>query len=167
MRFVADTNVLVVADGRSAQASRACVAACAVRLQSITRGKAKIVLDEGWRILREYARNLSQTGQGGAGSSFFAWVLRNRSNADRCELVTIHPTDMDGTDFAEFPEDPGLAAFDPSNRKFVAVALAHPDRPPILQAVDRRWWELRGILRRNGVSVEFLCEADIQAQRQS
>ena len=48
--------------------------------------------------------------------------------------------------------------FDPADRKFIAVALAHPEKPPILQAVDSQWWDFRDAFRRNGVIVEFICE---------
>jgi hypothetical protein len=70
---------------------------------------------------------------------------------------------LEGDDnFLEFPVDRALKNFDRSDRKFVAVALAHPERPPILQAVDSKWWGFKDALNRNGVRVEFLCPDDLQ-----
>ena len=66
------------------------------------------------------------------------------------------------TDFQEFPTDPALADFDPDDRKFIAVALAHAENPSILQAVDSAWWTYRDALRQNGVTVDFICEDDIR-----
>ena len=43
-----------------------------------------------------------------------------------------------------------------------AVAVAHPERPPILQAVDSQWWDFRDALRKNDVTVNFICTEDIQ-----
>jgi hypothetical protein len=61
-----------------------------------------------------------------------------------------------------FPDDPDLAQFDPSDRKFVAVAAAHPERPPILQAADSKWLAWEKPLRRHDITVEFLCPDDIE-----
>jgi len=39
----------------------------------------------------------------------------------------------------------------------VAASVSHPERPPILNAVDTDWWNYRMALERHGVRVEFLC----------
>ena len=51
------------------------------------------------------------------------------------------------------------------DRKFIAVACAHPEKPPILQAVDSQWWDFHNAFRQHGVTVEFICEDDIQRLR--
>ena len=158
---VVDTNVAVVANGRSRQASQDCARNCADRLYQITNGAGKLALDDQWRIIVEYRNNLRSSGQPGVGDAFLKWVLTNRWNSDRCELVRITPVGH-GMSFKEFPGDPKLRDFDPDDRKFVAVALAHQQKPPILQAVDTGWWIFRDALRCNGVEVEFLCENDIR-----
>ena len=160
MRVVADTNVPVVANGRSEQASGECVLSCLKRLQRLTRSD-KLVIDSHWLILREYIANLRSEGQPGPGNAFLKWVLTNVHNPRRCELVRITQTSSDETNFAEFPKDQRLKGFDPSDRKFVAVALGHSRRPPILQAVDRKWWQFKEVLLSHGVKVEFLCERDL------
>ena len=161
---VADTNVAVVANALSEQASSDCVETCAERLEEIMRGEVKLVLDDDWQILGEYAQNLHFTGTD-VGDRFLQWVLRNWRNPERCDLIHITSVDGSENEFEEFPDDPTLEGFDPDDRKFIAVAVAHPEKPPILQAVDSQWSDFRDILRENGVTVAFICEADIQRLR--
>jgi len=122
-----------------------------------------LVLDDGWRIIREYRDNLSPTGQPTVGDRFLLWVLRNQANPKRCVQVTINPkTDKpNDNDFKEFPNHPGLEGFDIADRKFVAVAVAHAGRPPILQAFDSKWWGWRNDLAECGIVVHFLCPEEI------
>lgn len=121
-----------------------------------------LVIDDSWRILREYLANLRSEGQPGVGDAFLKWVLLNRNNSSRVVQVKITPLVDMPTNFLEFPDDDRLRNFDPSDRKFVAVAQAHPEKPPILEAVDSKWWQFKEILREKGVQVEFLCPDDIQ-----
>jgi hypothetical protein len=161
MIVVVDTNVGVVANARDVpQASPECVAACARRLRDVVQQGA-IAIDDGWLILNEYKDNLRSSGQPGAGDAFLKWVLTSRVNPERCHMVPLTPVpDSDGS-FAEFPLADDLVGFDPEDRKFVAVALAHPSHPPVLEAVDPGWWRFRTALRRHRVRVEFLCREDI------
>lgn len=167
MMVVVDTNVAKVANGESPQASTNCVNICTNRLERIMNGEMKLVLDADWIILDEYSRNLRSSGKPGAGDRFLAWCLRNWTTPEQCDLVSITPSEGSETEFEEFPKDSQLENFDPDDWKFVAVAHKHPEKPPILQAVDSQWWQLRDALRRNGVTVEFICEADIQRSRGS
>jgi len=156
MTAVVDTNVAVVANRRSPQASMDCILSCVESLEQMVR-QGQVVLDDRWAILSEYMRYLSRTGQPGVGDAFLKWILTNLGNRDRCELVSITPVDGDSGSFHEFPMDPALANFDPSDRKFVAVARAHSSNPPILQAVDWEWWTYRDLLKSHGVEIRFLC----------
>ena len=157
---VVDTNVAVVANRDSPQASPNCVNTCINRLERIIRGEDKLVLDDNWKIIGEYTQNLRSTGEPGAGDRFLLWVLRNQSG--QCDLVPITPINNSETEFQEFPTDPALNGFDRDDRKFIAVVRAHSASPPILQAVDSQWWGFRHALHQNGVTVEFICQADIQ-----
>ena len=160
MAVIVDTNVAVVANGQSSQASPNCVDTCINRLEGIIRGEEKLVLDDMWAILGEYIRNLRSSGEPGAGDRFLLWLLRNKDT--QCDLVSITPVNGSDNAFEEFPDDPALNDFDPADRKFIAVAYAHPEKPPILQAVDSKWLDFRNAFRRNGVTVAFICEDDIQ-----
>ena len=124
-----------------------------------------MVLDNRWIILSEYIRNLRSSGEPGAGDRFLLWLLRNKDT--QCDLVAITSIDDSENAFEEFPDDPALDGFDPADRKFIAVACAHLERPPILQAVDSKWLNFHDAFRQNGVTVEFICEEDIQRQNLS
>ena len=95
MTSVVDTNVAVVAKGRSGQASLGCVITCNERLGQIMSGEVKLVLDDMWRIIGEYMQNLRSSGEPGVGDAFLRWVLTNKDNPQRCELVTITPVESD------------------------------------------------------------------------
>jgi len=155
MPVVVDTNVPVVANGQSEQASEECVMACVERLREVVQ-RGRVVLDNQWLILQEYIGNLRSEGQPGVGDGFLRWVLENQASR-RCVWVSITPITSNGMNFAEFPNDPALEAFDPSDRKFVAVAVASEEMAPILQATDAKWWDFREVLSRHGVEVDFLC----------
>lgn len=160
MTVIVDTNVAVVANDQASQASPNCVDTCINRVERIIRGEEKLVLDNRWIILSEYIRNLRSSGEPGAGDRFLLWLLRNKDT--QCVLVSITPIDGSENDFEEFPDDPALDGFDPADRKFIAVACAHLESPPILQAVDSKWLDFQDAFRRNGVRVAFICEDDIQ-----
>jgi hypothetical protein len=155
--FVVDTNVAIVANRGSPQAGAACVLACVDALERIVR-QGRLVLDDQSRILDEYRRHLSPSGQPGLGDKFFKWVWQNQRNVKCCERVEIHPRGADRDDFVEFPSDTSLRGFHSDDRKFVAVALASKNRPEVLNAVDRDWWDYRDALRQCGVRITFLCQ---------
>ena len=164
MAVIVDTNVAVVANGQeeSPQASPNCIDTCINRLEGIVRGEVKLVLDNRWIILREYMQNLRSNGAD-VGDRFLSWISANKDQW--CDLVPITPVDGSENEFEEFPDDPALEGFDPADRKFIAVACAHPEKPPILQAVDSQWLNFHDAFRRNSVTVEFICEEDIQQLR--
>jgi len=114
-----------------------------------------LVIDIHNEIFDEYRANLSMAGQPGMGDRFLKWVHDNRwgfPEEDRVRITKI------GNTYEEFPEHTGLKDFDLSDRKFVAVANAHPAQPPILQATDSKWWRWKDALAEVGVNVTFLCE---------
>jgi len=156
---VVDTNVPIVAN-RVGGVSAACVVACAHAVTSVMNDESCLAIDVQRLIINEYMANLRQAGQPGLGDRFLKWVLTNQANSERCHRVEIHP--HGDREFEEFPDRSDLAAFDRADRKFVAVALAHPRRPPILEAVDSDWWGAREALAAAGVRVEFLCEEEVR-----
>ena len=158
MRVIVDTNVPLVANDDAPQASDECLLACIDQIEKIIE-QGIVVIDDGWHILGEYTNNLHSGGQPGLGDAFLKWILTNLGNPAHCERVAITPAG-EGTveeNYEEFPDDPALRGFDPSDRKFVAVALAHQERPPILNAVDTDWWNYRDVLQRHDVKITFIC----------
>ncbi|NKB17590.1 MAG: type II toxin-antitoxin system VapC family toxin [Pseudanabaena sp. CRU_2_10] len=154
MYRVVDTNVLIVANHKAPQASLECVLSCVEYLNNLRKSDI-LVIDSDWLIIGEYRRKNSESGQPGVGDAFLKWMLTNRTNPKHCEQV--HITQLAENDFAEFPRSPSLAGFDPSDRKFVAVALTHPQRPAIANAVDSDWRNYESALAQQGIKVDFLC----------
>lgn len=150
-----DTNVAVVANGRTPQAGQKCVEACVSSLVAL-RERHAILVDDRGLIFDEYRRHLSPSGQPGLGDAFFKWLWDNQCNPDHCRQVRVTPINDDRA-FEEFPDDSDLSDFDLSDRKFVAVAITSGEAPPILNASDTDWWHHREVLGRNGVEVRFLC----------
>lgn len=160
---VLDTNVLLTANGQAAQMTDGCRATCLNRLEQV-RGRDVVVVDQQFFILGEYQNKLDPNRRPpGPGDAFVKHLLQNMSNPARVSLVNLTPTDTQKTNFREFPDDDELrAAFDPSDRKFVAASHAHASKPSILQAADSKWigWEAR--LLTHGIRVEFLCKAELK-----
>jgi len=154
MYQIVDTNVLLVASKKAPQASETCELACEKYLQNLMHAGI-LVIDSQWLIIKEYMNKNSQSGQPSAGDKFLKWVLLNHTNTDRCEKVLI--TKIAENDFAEFPKSPSLDKFDPSDRKFVAVALTHHAKPAIANAVDSDWYNHKQALTEHGVKLDFLC----------
>lgn len=156
---VVDTNVVLIANGQHQDVSPSCVKFCVLTLQKIINGE-RIALDDCFRILLEYQNKTKPHRGKRPGDLFVKWALRNNANAARCDQVILldHPE----RGFTSFPDDPELEDFDAPDRKFVAVAAAHPQHPPIQQAADSKWLNWENALNRHGVRVLFLCEEDIQ-----
>jgi hypothetical protein len=155
-RYAVDTNVARVANWPHdpTHASPECVLRCVTRIRDIM-ARGGILLDDAWHIVGEYQNQLRSLGQPGVGDAFLKAVLTRRNDPSWCIQVPVTPHPQHG--FAEFPTDPDLVGFDPSDRKFVAVVLAGPPGGSVLNAVDRDWWDHREALERNGVEIEFLC----------
>ncbi len=153
---VIDTNVLATANGKSDHAGPDCLLSCLNALEEAKK-RHVVTVDNGMLILDEYRRHASLGGQPCVGDAFLKWLWQNQGNSRHCEQVTITPTKSDQRNFQEFPDDPALSKFDPSDRKFVAVALASHNRPPILNATDSDWWDFRQAFADNGLDIIFLC----------
>jgi hypothetical protein len=157
---VVDTNVILVANGQHGAVSETCITACGSRLRDIMQG-GRVAIDSEYLILNEYRKKTEPHVGKRAGDIFLRWLLRNNANQKRCDQVALKVHDERG--FESFPEDASLGNFDPPDRKFVAVAAAHLDKPPILQATDSKWVDWAPALTMHGVKVDFLCPEDIGA----
>lgn len=157
MKAVIDTNVLLVANGQHPDISEGCVQACVERLQAMQAGGVTVI-DDAYHILGEYQHKTSISPPKGVGDVFLKWLLRNVGNPRHVEFVSI--TETAPEQFAEFPCDDLQQRFDAPDRKFPAVAHAHPEKPPIWQAADCKWLDWWPTLADHGVKVEFLCPED-------
>lgn len=158
-----DTNIPLVAKGIST-APDSCLKNCIKTLQSVIHGQHRVVLDSEHRILKEYMHKLSMSGQPTVGDAFLKWLYSNLGNELCCEMIDITAIDEQEQIFKEFPNVAGLETFDRSDRKFVAVANAHPEKPPILQGWDVKWVGWSIALKDANIVVEFICEHEIRSK---
>lgn len=155
MTRLVESNLLHVAnDVGNETYGPACVLVCTRLLLDIQRNGV-LALDDRFEILREYLGQANEHGQPGVGDAFLKWAKSNEYNPERCIRVPITP--HPDRKWEEFPDADDVAAFDPSDRKFVAVALAHPDRPPVHNAADSDWHEHYDALTGHGVRIVQLC----------
>ena len=155
---IVDTNVILVAGGRHEDVSPECVSSCALVLKGIIDG-GRIAIDEGFEVLSEYLNKTDPKRAKTPGDVFVKWVLRNRTNSSRCDLVVLEKNPEGG--YAAFPVHPALVHFDAPDKKFVAVSAAHPQHPPILEAADSKWLDWAPALAEHGIEVKFICPADL------
>lgn len=158
MRAVVDTNVVLVANAAHPDVSPDCVLACIERLQALMQ-RGCVVIDDAYRILNEYQRRTEPMRNKGAGDAFVRWLLKNSANAQHVEQVALREGEADV--FDGFPGRGLHDEVDPPDRKFIAVAAAHPDRPPVWQATDCKWLDWWQRLAADGVRVEFICPGDV------
>ena len=158
-RCVVDTNVPIVANGRVDPSDGGRFPSLPCRLAAIDflerlLKQGRVIMDLEGEIQREYRRHLNPKGQPGVGDRFYLAVLQ--SSPQRVERVELSKA-ADGS-YVDFPEDPALASFDPSDRKFVAVARRAS--APVAVATDSDWVAAAGALERNGVMIDLLCGQD-------
>lgn len=157
MKAVIDTNVLLVANGDHDEASPECRVECVRKLQAM-QAKGVVVIDDAFMILREYLNKTRPSPPKGVGDVFLKWLLREAGNPRRVEQVSLSV--LGEHRYAEFPDPHLESVFDPPDRKFAAVAHAHPDKPSIWQAADCKWLDWWQPLATHGIRVDFLCGAD-------
>jgi hypothetical protein len=156
---IVDTNVILVANVKHPDVDPACITACAKALEAI-KLSGRVAIDDRFRILKEYMNKTDAAHGNGDGDVFVKWLLNVKADRRHCDQIGLQAHQVRG--FESFPDDPELETFDPSDRKFVAVACAHPERPPILEAADSKWLDWAAALKRHGVEVIFICEEDIR-----
>jgi hypothetical protein len=164
VRCVIDTNVIATAEGANPTAGASCRLASAEALQAVM-NQGHLFVDNAGLIVAEYLGAMG-TGQPEAGGAFVRWVLRNQWVAANVSRVSVTPRTGASTSFQELPPPIAGITYDPSDEKFLAVAAAHPERPPVLQAFDSKWWGWQDSLKACGVTVHFLCPDEIKAKYQ-
>lgn len=157
-QVVVDTNVPIVANGRADSSRGGAIPSPECRLAAIkfleeALSSCKILLDLDGEIQKEYQRYLNPSGAPGVGDRFYLEML---NSLPRLVIRTDLP--RNGIDYIDFPGDPELNDFDPSDRKFAAMARrtgAH-----VVNATDSDWLHHRDILARHGIDVDFVCGCD-------
>lgn len=159
MRYIVDTNVLMVACGAATHVSHDCQIACLKKLMEIVTMHVLVIDDQGLMI-DEYKHALRSVPKDSFRDAFLIHIYDNMGNPDKVHCVTITQCEH-AQDFVEFPRDGALAHFDNDDRKFVAAAIADANQSTILQGSDIvEWTAHEQNLAKHGVSVDFLCGKD-------
>ncbi len=158
-RVVVDTNVPIVANGRPDPRGGGRPPSIDCQQKAIdflvqTLEVRRVLLDLGGEIQAEYRNLLYPSGQPGVGDRFYLEMIN--SSPQRVERIAL-PRTADGT-YPDFPDDEALRRFDPSDRKF--VALARHAHAPVANATDSDWLNFREPLQRNGLEIAFVCGCD-------
>ncbi len=169
MKYIVDTNVPKKASDMNVTSAieLKCAIACLGFVKDMMESSSFIlVLDANSEILKEYLRVCSTGGQDNVASLFLNWVQRNltlRAGSQiELQLITKHPD----RGYEEFPDSPALEGFDVADKKFIALANAHAEHPPIIEGSDSLWWKFRSPLKDCGIEVVFLCEDYVRTKNE-
>lgn len=161
IRCVVDTNVPIVANGRP-DLNGAPIPAIMCRIAAVQFlqdlfVEGRLVLDLAGDMQAEYRRHLNPAGQPGVGDRFYQIVLHSAPNlVERVEL----PRRADN-EYASLPQSLIDAGFDPSDRKF--AAMARQENIPVYNSTDSDWIEAEFVLAAEAIEVRHLCGADMSA----
>ena len=145
-----DTNVAIVANRRGTHADERCQLACVEQLEAVV-AQDVVAIDDGRAILAEYGKHLRSSGMPGTGDMFYKHVLNLLYRPNRVRMVAVIPSEDPGRGFEELPEN----TFDPSDRKFLAVAVVA--QAVVLNATDSDWGEHEALMHTLGVEISQLC----------
>ena len=155
-RWVVDTNVPVVANGRDDDGGNPVSPLCrisAIKFLMELHASGKMLMDTQGEIQSEYRRHLNPSGQPGVGDRFYQSILQRAKNVEWVDL----PKDAGG-DYIDLPTEIVVAGFDPSDRKFAALSVK--EGAPVVNATDSDWANDKELLEGNGIQIRFLCGFD-------
>lgn len=155
-RIVLDTNVPVKASippneclAEELEMQKACMEY--IRELTIKQDK-KLVLDMNFEILKEYENNVLKNSN--MGKLFFKWLYGYYSKILPEDIIKLEKNQSG--EYINYPYDDETKGFDESDKKFVALANAHPDKPPIIEAADGKWLGYESAFAKYGIHIEFL-----------
>ena len=154
--WIIDANVILLAGTHISKITYDqvdCWKACIDFIHEMVCPENMFVVDDRWRILKEYIDNSkSINGYPNNSSNFVQYILTNQGKClEEFPLNEVAPKV-----FEPYPKEEALVCFDPSDRKYIALAYAHSEHPPIVEAADSKWWGIQEALRSNGMDVMFV-----------
>lgn len=157
--FVIDTNVWVMVDKDlndvNTPSELDCIEQCRDWLDAfISCQSSRLILDDSYLILTEYRKDIKRKGIGEDYLNRLEAQPRNR-------LIEV-TIEFDDKGLPKVPDVLYQCDFDLSDRKFVAVALAHNPRPTIVNAVDSDWCEKQDAVQQCGLIVHECCPNCVQ-----
>ncbi|MAS35008.1 MAG: hypothetical protein CL610_13445 [Anaerolineaceae bacterium] len=146
---VVDSNVWVIMDDLQ---EKACALVCVEWGSSFSNGEDKLAVDRSWKIISEYRENIQKGG--------LAERYLNEFFSQPWERIEFVDIELDRDGIALLPDSNLIS--DPSDRKFVAVALRFEPPALIINATDTDWAKDHDKLATAGITVQELCPAYIQ-----
>ncbi len=127
---------------------------CMEYIFELINGQTKLVLDADYEIVKEYRNNVDKTSN--MGILFLKWLDQYLGRIEMCDLLKL---EKDGNgEYVFFPLDDDTKDFDPNDRKFIALANFHLEKPPIIEGTDGKWWGYVVAFRKYGIEIHFLDE---------
>lgn len=162
-KYIIDANVALLAGTPVSKISvdqLRCAKECAGFIKNfIENPKSRLVLDDEGRILKEYrnARAIGSTPN--LATMFCIWAHQHLAME---EQDFIHLNEIEQDQYREYPDDVQLKEFDPPDRKYIALAYKHSEKPPIVEASDSKWWGIKEALKSYGIDLIFIDEEYIK-----
>jgi hypothetical protein len=156
--FVMDTNVPLIARGNS-HMSADCEQTCSRFIEHFLRGRQILVIDDDFEIIGEYMDQISTSGPVNYANRFLKWLFENQNNQHRVKQVKINL--YGAGSYEEIPEKLTELNIDPSDLKFIAVAISNQSKAPIAEASDSKWIGWEDALRELGIKIVFLCKQEL------
>ena len=123
---------------------------------------ARVILDNGHEILREYLGTVGG-GAPGAGGEFVRWLFRHQYNPKQCVRVDISQL-PDEPFYEPYPADVGCAMLDLSDRKFLSAAMASAPPRSVANATDSDWCEVVACMTREDIGLTNACPSVIYCE---
>ncbi len=149
MSNVIDTNVLIVANGKSEHSSIECELKC-IEFINFSMSE-RVALDESQLIMDEYQKHCCYSGAPGVGDIFFKYLYDHQYSSKLIRLVNIVKIDDEARSFEQLP----VNELDPSDRKFLATAVEA--NANIVNATDSDWQEQEELMNLLKVTVSQIC----------
>jgi hypothetical protein len=151
-RYVVDTNIPVIANGRDTHASPKCQLRAVEFLTKLVKDGCTTV-DKDGEIFEEYSGRLYPQGQPGVGDLFFRHLLDHQGNAQRLRQVDV--SDASAENLREAFSTGPLKDFDKSDRKFALCSVV--DDAPVATATDSDWAQHSDALIECNVKIHYVC----------
>ncbi len=156
--IVVDTNVWVMVDRPIDEVNTAeeknCIQACANWLQRFIDSEDRLIVDSltTYKIIAEYRNNVKKGG--------IAEGLLNQLTGRLFHRLVEIQIEFDDHGHAILP--PWIAFHDPTDRKFIALAMQFNPYAPIYNATDTDWTKEK--LAERGFAIYELCPDYIQSK---
>ncbi len=162
-KYIIDANVALLAGtpvSRIPADQLVCARECMRFIRDfINNPESRLVLDDEGRILKEY-RNANNVGEApNLATMFSIWAHQHLAMESQ---DFIHLDEIAQNEYKEYPDDDQLKAFDPPDRKYIALAYKHPEKPPIVEASDSKWWGIKEALKKYKIELVFIDEEYIK-----